>query len=85
MTRQVPPCLTATSDPSEHLRSLLETQRQSAAHLIEDLRHRVAERSYWGLGGKTAPYDRLRREIDSAFETYKRAEAKLEILISKLS
>ncbi len=73
----------AGSSLTEHLERCLEAQRQAAAHLIRDLRHLAREQSNLALSGDRT-YSQQLTQIDRAYELWRQAEAKLEILISRI-
>jgi hypothetical protein len=85
MPQEVPVCLvSATSEgKAEHLQSLFDTQRHAIAHLLADLDFLARRRSLVAFGPERGELNRRLRQIESTLEAYRRAEAKIEILISR--
>jgi hypothetical protein len=84
MPQEGPDCLVcATSErATEHLTYLFDTHKQNMAHLLADLSFLVRKRSVVALGPERTEMNRRLRQIESALEAYRRAETKIEILIS---
>jgi hypothetical protein len=83
MTNETRTCLTSRSnrEDGEHLKSLLDTQRQITAHLLGDLRHLVLKRSSYARTSELKEIDRRLRQIERAHACYRQAETKVEILL----
>ena len=85
MTQQQPACLASTPglQVGEHLKSLLDAQRQATAHLLGDLRYLVLQRSNVVLATEAKDIERRVRQIERALEFYRRAETRVEILMAR--
>jgi hypothetical protein len=64
-----------------NVQECLDQQRQAFEHLLTHVRQVIAERSNFVLRDALKECSRQRRELDSAFELFKRAEAKVQIIV----
>jgi hypothetical protein len=87
MKREVPTCLVSTpamKAAAEHVKNVLDSQRQTTTHLLEDLRYLLLKDSDLIFKHRTNDIERRLRQIERALEFYRSAEARIEILISHL-
>lgn len=87
MNREVPTCLASTpllKPAAEHVKSLLDTQRQTTTHILDDLRYLLLKESDLIFKRQSSEIERRLRQLERALEFYRRAEARIEILISHL-
>jgi hypothetical protein len=87
MNREAPTCLASTpamKAATEHVKNVLDSQRQTTAHLLADLRYLLLKDSDLIFKHRTNDIERRLRQIERALEFYRSAEARIEILISHL-
>jgi hypothetical protein len=87
MNREVPTCLASTpamKAATEHVKKVLDSQRQTTTHLLEDLRYLILKDSDLIMNRRANEIERRLRQIERALEFYRSAEARIEILISHL-
>lgn len=76
------PASTNGPQVGEHLKSLLDKQREITAELLADLRRLVVRRSTVALKPEYREIQRRLNQVEKALEFYRRAEATVEILMA---
>jgi hypothetical protein len=87
MSHEIPACLASKPgqiNAAEHVKSLLDVQRQTTLHLLADLRYLLLKQSHVALNSQLRDIYRRLRQVDLALEFYRRAETRIETLISHL-
>jgi hypothetical protein len=74
-------CPSPTKPSIDHIQSCRDEQQQLTDHLIAHLRQKIVERSNDSFNETQRECARQRKQLDRAFELYKQAEAKVQILI----
>ena len=75
-------CPSPTKPPINHIQECQDQQRQAMDHLIAHLRQKIVERSNAPIVDGQKECARLRSQLNKAFEFYKQAEAKIQVLIA---
>jgi len=76
-------CPSPTKPSIDHIESCRDEQQQLTDHVIVHLRQKIVERSNHSFNETQRECARQRRQLDRAFELYKQAEAKVQILITQ--
>lgn len=74
-------CPSPTKPSIDHIQSCRDEQQQLTDHLIAHLRQKIVERSSYSFNETQRECARQRRQLDRAFELYKQADTKVQILI----
>jgi hypothetical protein len=76
-------CPTPSKPSIDHIQDCQNQQRQAMEHLIEHLRQTLEREAVMPFNDARRERTRQRRELERAFELYRQADAKIDILIGR--
>ena len=76
-------CPSPTKPSIDHIQDCQDQQRQAMDHVVAHLRQKIVERSSYSFNETQRECARQRRQLDRAFELYKQADAKVQVLITR--
>jgi hypothetical protein len=68
--------------PADELAQLLEANRHATAEIYTALRLRLANEASLGMNPPPQAYTRRVQQLEKAFELYRQAEARIELLVA---
>ena len=83
MKKALENCPSPSKPSTDHIQDCQEQQRQAMEHLIAHLRQMIASRSDVPFNGALRECNAQRRQLEKAFELYKQAEAKVQVIIAQ--
>lgn len=76
-------CPTPSKPSMDHIQECQDQQRQAMEHLIEHLRQTLKQGTDAFFSDARRERTRQRKELEKAFELYRQADAKIDILIAQ--